>query len=82
MAAASERIITALGRRAALDPEALACLRNVREHLDGQVATAVVSLRAFEYSDGEIGVALGVTKQAVSARFPRQDALSPDRGSR
>ncbi len=82
MAAASERIITALGRRAALDPEALACLRHVREHLDGQVAAAVVSLRAYEYSDSEIGAALAVTKQAVSARFPRQDALSPDRGSR
>ena len=74
-AAACERQIQALGHRAAGSLDTLARLK--RHYDDGLsvLALAVAGLRAQDYSDAEIGRALGCTRQAVGERFGRKGSL-------
>lgn len=67
------RMTRALGRRvAAGDPDAAVLF----ERLDGELrqawSVAVAGWRSSGFSDGEIGAPLGITKQAVQQRWPRQ----------
>jgi len=71
-AAGVVRLIRKMGVRASADLEALKWLAGAAEHARGALAVAVDGCRARGYSDGEIGAALGITRQAVWKRFPRQ----------
>jgi hypothetical protein len=64
--------VRGLGRRLAQgDPDDLARLRRVREALDQTWIVAVAGLRKQGFSDQEIATALGVTRQAVEKKWPR-----------
>ena len=83
-AAGVARLITTMGVRASADVQALRWLAGAVEHARGALAMAVDGCRARGYSDGEIGAALGITRQAVWKRFPRQpkvDAGTPESGA-
>jgi len=57
-------------------------LARLKQHYDdgpSVLSMAVAGARAQGYSDGDISKALGVTRQAVSQRFPRQDHLVGER---
>lgn len=57
-------------------------LARLKQHYDdgpSVLSLAVAGARAQGYSDGHISKALGVTRQAVSQRFPRQDHLAGER---
>jgi len=71
-AEATERQTLALARRAGSNLDTLT--RLAEHYADGPavLALAVAGLHAQGYSDGEIGQALGITRQAVWKRFPRQ----------
>jgi hypothetical protein len=71
-ALATERQTLALARRAGANLDTLARLNE--HYLDGPsvLGLAVAGLRAQGISDGEIGHALGITRQAVWKRFSRQ----------
>lgn len=73
LAGAIGRQIAALGRRLALDdPEpSYRLLAELRGAVESALAVAVAGWREHSFSDGEIGEALGVTKQAVQQRWPR-----------
>src|SRR6266567_6592415 len=71
-AAGVVRLIRKMSIRASADLEALKWLAGAAEHARGALAVAVDGCRARGYSDGEIGAALGITRQAVWKRFPRQ----------
>jgi DNA-directed RNA polymerase specialized sigma24 family protein len=66
------RQITRMGTRASDDLYALGWLAGAVDHARSALAMAVDGCRARGYSDGEIGAALGITRQAVWKRFPRQ----------
>ena len=67
------RVIRAVGTDAAgMDPDQLRNLRRIRDELDVVTAAAVASYRQAGFSDSQIGAELGVTKQAVQKRWPRQ----------
>ena len=83
-AAGVARLIRTMGVRASADVEALKWLAGAVEHARGALAVAVDGCRARGYSDGEIGAALGISRQAVWKRFPRQpkvDAGTPESGA-
>jgi hypothetical protein len=72
VSAAVCRLVTAIGKRTACgDPEDLAELIKVAETVQTAFRVAVDGLRESGRSDAEIGNVLGVTKQAVAQRFPR-----------
>jgi hypothetical protein len=66
------RLIRKMGVRASADLEALKWLAGAAEHARGVLAVAVDGCRARGYSDGEIGAALGISRQAVGQRFGRK----------
>lgn len=71
------RLIGAVGRRAAEeDTEGLRLLMKLDAAVQDALATAVEGLRG-PYTDGEIGAAIGVRKQAVQKRWPRTKEGSP-----
>ncbi len=83
-AAGVVRLIRTMGVRASADVEALRWLAGAVEHARGALAMAVDGCRARGYSDAEIGAALGISRQAVWKRFPRQpkvDAGTPESGA-
>jgi hypothetical protein len=61
-----------MGIRASADLEALEWLAGAVDHARNALAMAVDGCRARGYSDGEIGAALGITRQAVGQRFGRK----------
>ncbi len=66
------RMIRAAGRRVALgDAEDLAELVALREALDAAIAEGVEGVRATGYSWGDIGQALGISRQSAHERFSR-----------
>jgi hypothetical protein len=71
-AAGVVRLIRKMGVRASADLEALKWLAGAAEHARGALAVAVDGCRARGYSDGEIGAALGISRQAVGQRFGRK----------
>jgi hypothetical protein len=66
------RMIGGMGRRASADLDALRSLVDAVDNARQILALAVDGARARGYSDGDIGQALGITRQAVWKRFPRQ----------
>lgn len=75
MTAGIVRMTRALGRRCAEgDPDSAVYLRLVGEQLERSTAEAVAGWRALGFSDAQIGRELGVTKQAVQKRWPRDRA--------
>lgn len=65
------RLIRSVGRRVAEeDADGLEQLQRLDEAMAQAWATAIAGLRR-NYSDREIGAALGVTRQAVEQRWPR-----------
>jgi len=66
------RQIRRMGVRASADLDALAWLAAAADHARDALGLAVAGCRARGYSDGEIGAALGVTRQAVGQRFGRK----------
>jgi hypothetical protein len=68
-AEACERQTLALARRASANLDTLARLKEHYDDGPSVLALAVAGLRAEGYSDGEIGRALGVSRQAVWNRF-------------
>lgn len=71
-AAGVVRLIRKMGVRASADLEALKWLAGAADHTRDALAMAVDGCRARGYSDGEIGHALGITRQAVGQRFGRK----------
>ena len=71
-AAGVVRLIRKMGVRASADLEALRWLAGAAEHARGALAVAVDGCRARGYSDGEIGAALGISRQALGQRFGRK----------
>jgi hypothetical protein len=66
----ARRIITTHGRRiAAGDLAGLSDLVALAEHLDTTIQSAVLGLRAHGYSWAEIGLQLGMTRQAAQQRW-------------
>ena len=73
LAEAIVRMTRALGRRCAgADPDSAAYLRLVRDELAAAEAEAVKGWRVLGFSHADIGRELGVTKQAVQKRWPRE----------
>lgn len=72
-AAMMRRMIAAHGRRVAdADPEDLAELVALRDVLDEAIGQAVVGMRERNgFSWGQIGRALGVTRQSAQERYGR-----------
>ncbi len=66
------RQIRSMGVRASADLYALRSLADAVDNGRQILALAVDGCRARGYSDGEIAAVLGVTRQAVWKRFPRQ----------
>ena len=66
------RLIRGMGKRASADLEALEWLAGAADYARQALAVAVDGCRARGYSDGEIGAALGITRQAVGQRFGRK----------
>ena len=71
-AAGLVRQIRTMGARASCDLDALAGLATMTSHARQTLGLAVDGCRARGYSDGEIGQALGITRQAVGQRFGRK----------
>lgn len=72
MTAGVTRMVRSLGRRCAEDdPPSFRLLMEIQDELAEAMKRAVEGWRAGGFSDGEIGEALGVTKQAVQQRWPR-----------
>ena len=71
-AASVVRQIRSMGKRASVDLEALEWLAGAVDYARGALAMAVDGCRAQGYSDGQIGAALGITRQAVGQRFGRK----------
>ena len=71
-AAGVVRLIRSMGKRASADLDALQWLAGAADYARSALAVAVDGCRARGYSDGEIGAALGITRQAVGQRFGRK----------
>ncbi|SRR6266704_818113 len=74
------RQIASMGIRASADLDALTWLAEAASRARDALPIAVDGCRARGYSDAAIGAALGITRQAVWKRFPRQpkvDAGTP-----
>lgn len=67
------------GSRASGDLTALPHLAGVADQALEALALAVEGCRAQGHSDAEIGQALGITRQAVWKRFPRQPKVDSER---
>lgn len=68
----TRRTIAAYGRTVGNhDPEDLALMLTLRDELDDAIAVAVAGQRANGFSWGQIGSALGLTRQAVQQRYGR-----------
>lgn len=68
------RLIGALGRRCAGgDPDTAFYLTTIQDRLDDAFADAVAGWRRHGFTDQQIGRELGVTKQAVQKRWPRDN---------
>lgn len=80
-AAATERQTLALARRAGSNLDTLARLKEHYDDGPAVLALAVAGLKAEGYSDGEIGRALGITRQAVWKRFSRQPEVDTAGGA-
>jgi DNA-directed RNA polymerase specialized sigma24 family protein len=74
-AASVVRQIRRMGVRSSADLEALEWLAGAVDHARSALAMAVDGCRARGYSDGEIGAALGITRQAVGQRFGRKGGV-------
>jgi hypothetical protein len=71
--------VNSQGKRASSgNLDALAGLSELRKHTDNWLAEAVSGCREHGYSDHDIALALDVTRQAVSQRYPRQEVLPPN----
>jgi hypothetical protein len=82
VAGAVVSLVRALGVRCSrLDPDSAAYLVRVQAELDDAFATAVAGWRDSGFSDAWIGRELGVTKQAVQKRWPRQPQVVAGGGS-
>jgi hypothetical protein len=69
-AAFARRILKAYARRVATgDIESLALMAELADTIDTSIQDAVTGLRAHGYSWAEIGVRLGVTRQAAQQRW-------------
>ncbi len=75
---AAIRLVRAVGRRVAQDdPDDLAELVEIGRAVDEALRVAVDGLRESGFTDAQIGAALGgVTRQAVSQRFPRRRVVA------
>jgi hypothetical protein len=70
--AATRRLIRVVGQQIATeDPDDLLLLRDLEQELGQAWATAVTGIRDSGFTDREIGLALGTTRQAVEQRWPR-----------
>jgi hypothetical protein len=78
LAKRNNAVLSAQGKRAQEDLEALGWLAESRRHADRLIAMAVEGLRSRGLSDADIGSALGITKQGVQKRFQRQPELSAE----
>ena len=66
------RLILAVGKRVATeDDKDLEVLLDLEVQLRKAWSLAVAGLRRSNYTDGDIGAVLGITKQAVQQRWPR-----------
>ena len=64
------RVIRAHGRRVATgDIEALTAMADLSNELDSAIHTAITGLRTFGYSWADIGIRLGISKQAAQQRW-------------
>lgn len=73
IAAALTRQLLALGRRIARgDPEDLRAIRALRATLDAAEREGVDGLRAQGHSDRDLADPLGISRQAIQKRFPRE----------
>jgi len=72
------RQIRSMGVRASADLYALRSLADAVDNGRQILALAVDGARSRGYSDGEIGQALGITRQAVWKRFPRQPKVDAE----
>jgi hypothetical protein len=64
------RILRAYSRRVADgDVEALSLMTSLADELDTAMAEAVKGLRTYGYSWAEIGIRLGITRQAAQQRW-------------
>lgn len=79
-AAATDRQTLALARRAGSNLDTLARLQDHYDDGPAVLAMAVEGCRAQGYSDGEIGAALGITRQAVGQRFGRKGTVHASTG--
>jgi hypothetical protein len=67
------RQLRAVGRRLAQeDADGLEHLRLIQSELDEVWTVVVPGLRRAGHTDGEIGAVLGITRQAVQQRWPRE----------
>jgi hypothetical protein len=66
----ARRVLAAYARRVASgDVEALAQMTGLAAELDKAIGQAVTGLRGFGYSWAEIGLRLGITRQAAQQRW-------------
>jgi hypothetical protein len=71
VAAGVARMIRSLGRRIEMeDPEALIQLIDLQSELSSCLTSAVYAQREQGHTDGDIASVLGVTRQAVTKRWP------------
>ncbi len=71
IAAGVARMIRSLGRKIeGGDPTELTLLIDLKAELDSCLTAAVYTQRDHGHTDGDIGAALGVTRQAVTKRWP------------
>jgi hypothetical protein len=76
--AALVRMIRARGAAVAReDPEHLAQLAILQREVQDALRVAVEGQRSHGMTDGQIAAALGVTRQAVEARWPRRAKANP-----
>lgn len=71
------RMIRAMARRAAGDPDLLPALLSIQELVESSMVAAVDSLRREGYSWAEIGSRLGTTRQAAQMRYGRKVSSQP-----
>lgn len=73
VATATCRLIRSIGKRIATeDPDGLESLLLLEESLQEAWRTAVDGLRTTGFNDREIGRELGMTRQAIQQRWPRE----------
>jgi hypothetical protein len=74
-AAFVRRAVRGLGYRAAMDDlESAEYLRAIEADLEEAWCRAVAGWRGAGYTDGQIGDQLGITRQAIQFRWPREES--------